>query len=284
VYPTVAFDLVSSSGDESVTPVNLSVSLSAAYVETVTVDYAVTGGTAVDPNDYTIAAGPLTFDPGVTQQDIVITVVDDGEAESDETIEVTLSNPSNATLGTNTVHTYTITDNEPPTLIDSEPQADSSLPKTQNNLLLCVFDKPITLPVGNPLVIQDMSDPNVPCNDVSNLFTYTIDADDPNGCTLQAKENGAQLTNLRWYQVNSALGWTTVEPFQFEVYTLIGDCEGGGRVSTLDYTCVKGAIGQRGDVREDLDGGGRVTTGDYLVVKNNLGPRKPPKPALCPAP
>ncbi|HUW83276.1 MAG TPA: Calx-beta domain-containing protein, partial [Phycisphaerae bacterium] len=110
--PTVEFDAVSSSGDESVTPVNLSVSLSAASDQTVTVDYAVTGGTAVDPNDYAIAAGPLTFDPGVTQQDIVITVVDDGLVESDETIEVTLSDPSNAILGTNTVHTYTINDND----------------------------------------------------------------------------------------------------------------------------------------------------------------------------
>jgi len=109
---SVDFDLVSSSGDESVTPASLSVSLSAVSGRTVTVDFAVTGGTAVDPDDYAIAASPLTFDPGVTQQDVVITVVDDGLVESDETIEVTLSNPVNATLGANTVHTYTILDND----------------------------------------------------------------------------------------------------------------------------------------------------------------------------
>ncbi|HUW82308.1 MAG TPA: Calx-beta domain-containing protein, partial [Phycisphaerae bacterium] len=112
VYPTVEFDLTASSGDESVATVNLSVSLSAAYDEAVTVDFAVTGGTAVDPDDFTIAASPLTFNVGVTQQDIVVTVVDDALVESDETIEVTLSNPSNATLGANTVHTYTINDND----------------------------------------------------------------------------------------------------------------------------------------------------------------------------
>jgi hypothetical protein len=39
-------------------------------------------------------------------------VVDDGLVESDETIEVTLSNPSNASLGANNVHTYTILDND----------------------------------------------------------------------------------------------------------------------------------------------------------------------------
>ncbi|HUW84478.1 MAG TPA: Calx-beta domain-containing protein, partial [Phycisphaerae bacterium] len=110
--PTVAFDVTSSSGGESVTPVYLSVSLSESSAQTVTVDFAVTGGSAVNPNDYTIAASPLTFNPGVTQQDVVITVVDDGLVESDETIEVTLSNPNNATLGANTVHTYTINDDD----------------------------------------------------------------------------------------------------------------------------------------------------------------------------
>ncbi|HUW83262.1 MAG TPA: Calx-beta domain-containing protein, partial [Phycisphaerae bacterium] len=112
VVPEVQFDLISSSGDEGVATVNLSVSLDQSTAATVTVDYAVTGGTAVDPDDYSIAGTQLTFNPGVTQQDIVITVVNDGLVESDETIEVTLSNPSNATLGANTVHTYTINDND----------------------------------------------------------------------------------------------------------------------------------------------------------------------------
>jgi hypothetical protein len=110
--PSVEFDLVTSSGDESVTTVNLSVSLDQSSSQTVTVDFAVTGGTAVNPDDYTIAASPLTFAPGVMQQDVMITVVDDGLVEADETIEVTLSNPTNATLGVNTVHTYTILDND----------------------------------------------------------------------------------------------------------------------------------------------------------------------------
>ncbi|GAG30049.1 unnamed protein product, partial [marine sediment metagenome] len=119
-YPTVAFDLTTSAGDESVTPASLSVSLSGAYVETVTVDYAVTGGDATGGGmDYTLAAGTLTFDPNDVAKTIDIVVVDDGEAESDETIEVTLSNPSNATLGANTVHTYTIQDNdEAPPAVD----------------------------------------------------------------------------------------------------------------------------------------------------------------------
>jgi hypothetical protein len=119
---------------------------------------------------------------------------------------------------------------------------------------------------------------------MSNMFTYTIDTDDPTGATLQAKENLTQLTDGHWYQVNSAPGWTDVVPFQFEVYTLVGDCLPSARVTTADYGCVKAALGQRGDVRADLDGSARVTTADYSVVKANLGHRGPAKPALCPAP
>jgi hypothetical protein len=107
--PTVEFDQTSSNGEEDVTPANLGVSLSSSSGNTVTVDYAVTGGTATGGGvDYTLAAGTLTFDPGMTSEAIPITIVDDTEQEPDETIEVTLSNPSNATLGGNTVHTYTI--------------------------------------------------------------------------------------------------------------------------------------------------------------------------------
>ena len=167
-------------------------------------------------------------------------------------------------------------------LQSTDPAAGTSLPKSQYNWIRCVFDIPITLPEsGNPLVIQDMSNS---CADVSNLFTYTIDADDPNGVTLFARENGAQLTNQHWYQVNSAPGWTTVEPFQFELYTQVGDCDASGRVTTADYVCVKDVMNTRDDVREDLDGSNRVTTGDYTVVKDHMNARAPVKPALCPVP
>ena len=71
-------------------------------------------------------------------------------------------------------------------------------------------------------------------------------------------------------------------PFQFEVYTLVGDANNTGRVTTADYSDVKAILTQRGDLRPDLNGSGRVTTYDYTVVKVNLIHRAPTKPALCP--
>ncbi len=62
--------------------------------------------------DCTPQNGRLTFTPGQTTQTIELTVVNDILAEQNETIVVSLSNPSGATLSSNSSHTYTITDND----------------------------------------------------------------------------------------------------------------------------------------------------------------------------
>jgi len=113
IASTIAFDATTSSGLESVTSVTIPVSLSFASYQDITVGYAVTGGTATGGGiDYTLASGTATITAGNTTTNISVTLVDDSLKESSETIEVTLSSPGNATLGTNTVHTYTITDDD----------------------------------------------------------------------------------------------------------------------------------------------------------------------------
>ena len=111
--PKVAFAAGNSSAAESAPTVTLEVILSAPSELPVTVDYQVAGGTAIGSGfDYTLADGTLTFAQGETSQTIAVTNVDDPLDESDETVVVTLLNPSNATLGSLTVHTYTILDND----------------------------------------------------------------------------------------------------------------------------------------------------------------------------
>jgi len=165
-----------------------------------------------------------------------------------------------------------------PALVSSEPPADGTLCKTQNNSIGLVFDSAIALPTaGEPLAIVELADPN---RDLSASFTYTVDPNDtgdPTGATLKAVENGVQLTNLTWYNVAPSPGFA-VSPFSFDVCTLTGDCDNTGRVTTADYSCVKAALGERGDIRADLTGSDRVTTADYSVVKEYLGNRVPTKP------
>ena len=92
----------------------------------VSVDFAVTGGTATDLLDFTGSAGTLVFQDGQTTQTINIPILDDLVAEGDETVFITLSNPDDAGLGASSVGTLTILDNEmaitfvPPTVTVDE--------------------------------------------------------------------------------------------------------------------------------------------------------------------
>ena len=62
--------------------------------------------------DFGTAGGTLQFLVGQTSKTILISVVDDGYVEGNETITLTLSNPSGMTLGSTTSTTITITDND----------------------------------------------------------------------------------------------------------------------------------------------------------------------------
>ena len=75
-----------------------SITLSHASSRTVTVDYATSDGTAQAGSDYTAASATLTFNAGETSQTVQVTVLTDSEDEGQETLTLTLSNPSQATL------------------------------------------------------------------------------------------------------------------------------------------------------------------------------------------
>ena len=87
------------------------VTLSAAASGTVTVGYGSASGTATSGSDFTAASGTVTFSAGQTSQSVTVTTIDDAAVESSETMTVTLSGPSGATLGTSSA-TGTINDND----------------------------------------------------------------------------------------------------------------------------------------------------------------------------
>ena len=80
---------------------------------TVTVNFAVTAGTATDGLDFTATSGVAVFADGQTTQTVVVPILDDLLAEGDETAIITLSNPDDAGLGAPSTGVLTILDNEP---------------------------------------------------------------------------------------------------------------------------------------------------------------------------
>ena len=112
--PTVHFSDAAYNVNESAGTATITVTLSSAAAVSVTVDYATSNGTATAGSDYTTKTGKLTFAAGATSTTFTITIANDTSDEADETILLSLSNASNATLGTPSSATLTILDNDPP--------------------------------------------------------------------------------------------------------------------------------------------------------------------------
>jgi Ca2+-binding RTX toxin-like protein len=109
--------------------VTYTVTLSSASNQTISVNYATANGTAMGGLDYTATIGTLIFAPGDTSKVINVTILNDFLNEADETFTLTLSSPTNASLGALTTVTTTITD----TLTAS---VTTTLPANVENLTL----------------------------------------------------------------------------------------------------------------------------------------------------
>ena len=119
--PVATFSASTSTFDEdldqaTVTDNAVEVTLNAISEVDATVDYTASDGTATT-NDYTLLAGTLTIPAGdLTGSFNLSTLVDDIDEEN-ETFTITLSNPSEASIGAQSTTTITITDNDnPPTI------------------------------------------------------------------------------------------------------------------------------------------------------------------------
>jgi len=102
-FPTISIADVSVSEGSTLGTTNMdfTATLSAASPVDVTVDYATTDGTALSASDYTAANATLTIIAGNTTGTITVLVgADQTTFESNETLALTLSNPTAATLGT----------------------------------------------------------------------------------------------------------------------------------------------------------------------------------------
>jgi len=172
--PTVAFAKNSGSGPEP-TKAKLPVVLSAKAHFPVTVNYAVTGGTATAGTDFNLAPGTLTIPAGKTTGTITLLVLNDKLYEPKaETIVVSLSNPGNAVLGSAAVFTFTIKETDPMPTVSFKQTKDSGKESQTPNLLVVLSGgsslvttvsftiiggtatagKDYTLPAGTTVTIQ----------------------------------------------------------------------------------------------------------------------------------
>jgi len=121
--PVVSFASAASSADEAAGTQNVSVNLVPAPPSAVTLGYTV-AGSATSGSDFEALSGSAPVSPGTSSLSIPVTITDDDTPEGSETVELTLTGGEGYTVGTTSVHTLTITDND----------STSPPPRTQRSL------------------------------------------------------------------------------------------------------------------------------------------------------
>ncbi|MDE0159483.1 MAG: hypothetical protein OXN24_05455 [Candidatus Dadabacteria bacterium] len=121
--PEAAFAAASSTAEEGAGSHDIRIDLSPPPAAGITIGYSVAGSAAAG-SDYTSLSGSVTVQAGTSSVILSVTIADDEEVESSETVELTLTGGTGYTVGSAGRHTLTITDNDPP----PPPIADDGTP------------------------------------------------------------------------------------------------------------------------------------------------------------
>ena len=117
---TLALDASSYTVNEGAGSVTVTVLRTGGSTGTVTVQYAVSSGSATSGIDFGATSGTLTFLAGDVSEAFTIPIINDGNNESDETATITLSSPGGgANLGSPSTATLTIIDDDESSAVDS---------------------------------------------------------------------------------------------------------------------------------------------------------------------
>ncbi len=188
--PTLSIeDLTVREDDQSAT---VTVTLSAATVATVTVDYATSDGSATKITDYVATIGTLTFAPTVTQQIITIALVDDAVIEADESFSVIIGNVQNGVVADGTALVTILDDdqNQPPTI--------------QSNQRFTVAENSLTGTAIGTVVATD--------SDKGDTLTFAIAGE----ADVTAAESIAETMGASNFAINATTGELSVAGAQLD--------------------------------------------------------------------
>lgn len=199
--PTMQFTMASQSVQENAGTRNITINLSAASTQEVTASVVVSG-TATMTSDYLFPSNTVRFAAGTTSANVALTIVDDTAVENPETIILTLSNLSGASLGATTTHTVTVQSN------------DSALPMvrfTTDSQSITEGGTQVTVPVA--LSAASATAVTVPFT-VSGSATVPADHNLASGTVVIAANAVSQTITF------SMVSDTTAEPNETVVLTL----------------------------------------------------------------
>jgi hypothetical protein len=144
----VAADVTVPEGNVGSTAAVITVRLSSASVQTVSVNYTTADGSATAGSDYQAKTGTLVFSPGETSKTISVLVYGDRLPEPSENFFVNLNGPTNASVA-DAQGVVTIVDDEPRISISDVSKAEGK--KNQTTLFIftvtlsAAYDQPVTI-------------------------------------------------------------------------------------------------------------------------------------------
>ena len=143
-------DVSVTEGNSSSTNAAFTVRRTGGTAQTITVQFTTADGTATAGTDYTVTSGTLTFAPNETSRTITVPVSGDTLAEPDETFTITLSNPTNATLGV-AQGVGVIQNDDAVVACTPRPRVTQTLTAGGSALQVRVESTPLNTPANNPL-------------------------------------------------------------------------------------------------------------------------------------
>lgn len=281
--PVVNFSIASQSVSEAGQSVTITVRLSRASNQAVSIPFTV-GGTASRNSDYSINASPLVFAAGQTEANITVTPINDVNREGTEQVIVSLGQPSGATLGTLVSHTLSILDDESvesriitPSLV-ARPHAipANSLPTAI--MFQAVTSSTVTVfPIGSVSGVESIRILDGDLGDISfvsqGLTTANVEAG-----KIYAILFGSQATE-QLYTVRSSLGSSAIAHAPTNIFEPT-DVSADGQTTALDalqiinqMNIVSAAEGEQGSATGsymDVNRDGRVSAQDALEVIHKL--------------
>ena len=257
VVPTISVNDISvAEGNSGTNQMAFTVLLSAASTQTVTVSFSTSNGTATAGSDYvTVPATTLTFNPNETSKTVNVTINGDTTVEPDETLNLNLSNPTNATISDSQgIGTITNDDAAPTCVQVSVPNNLTALRNTTltvpinvsetTNQGIISFDFTLTY---NSTVLTPLAVPFDTNGTLSNGFTITTNTTTPgqivvSGFNSAALSGQGTLINLKFNVIGSptATGSLNFSAFQFNENTPCATTTNGA-VQVI-YGTIAGAV------------------------------------------
>lgn len=148
--PQVTFAVSSQSINENIGSLQIQISLDSVSAQTISIPY-IMSGTATGA-DYTLgSSSSITIPAGQSTATINLSVIDDTLNEANENLIFSLDTPTNASLGANTTHTLTITDNDSTPTVQlsagSQSLREDADTASVNLVLSAVSGQDITVPI-----------------------------------------------------------------------------------------------------------------------------------------